>query len=119
MRFPILAALLGCDGRPDLIFRAGLLRATGQGFAARVLPAFAGVVPMKAKLRQVGSDAFKRLLGEGDPAPTANDFGEFVLARHPAFEKGKNTVNGQLSIAFAFGEVDVRAGSARGRRTEV
>ncbi len=103
------------------VFGAGFLLSAGSVpdwpfFAAGVLPAFAGVVPVEAKLRKVRADAVDRLLGEGDPDPVANDFGEFVLARHPAFEYGENFFNWQGAIAFAFLEVDVRA--RRLRRVE-
>ncbi len=70
-----------------------LLLAAGQGLAARVLPAFASIVPMEAKLREVGADLLSGLLGEGDPNPLANDFGEFVLAGHPALENREDLLN--------------------------
>ena len=41
---------------------------------------------MEAKLREVGAERLNRLLGEGNPNPLANYFGEFVRAGYPLAE---------------------------------
>ena len=94
-------------GEIGCVFLAGVLLAAGKGLAARVLPAFAGVIPMKAKLREVGAEFLNRLLGEGNPNPLANYFGEFVRAGHPLAEGVEDFFNRELAVAVAFLEIHV------------
>ena len=62
---------------------------------------------MKAKLREVGAKLFNRLLGEGNPNPFANYFGEFVRAGYPLAESVEDFINRELAIAVAFLEIHV------------
>lgn len=94
-------------GEIGRVLFAGVLLAAGKGFAARVLPAFAGVVPMEAKLREVGAEFLNGLLGESNPNPLANHFGEFVRAGHPLAEGVEDFFNRELAVAVAFGEIHV------------
>ena len=115
LRFPLVQG--GGGGRkPNPIFFAGFFLSPGKGFAARVLPAFAGVVPMETKLREVGADAFNRGFREGNPNPFANYFGKGVLVRQPAAEHFEDFFNRQFSVVVAFRKIHVRfCGFLRGR----
>ncbi len=100
----------------DLFGGGGLGRAGGGGFgggAAGVLPAFAGVVLVEAKLGKVGADALGGLFGEGDPDPFADDFGELVFARHPTLEDGQDLFGRELAVEGALGVIDVGADGFR------
>ena len=103
-------------GEIGCVFLAGVLLAAGKGSApdwpptARVLPTPAGVIPMEAKLREVGAKLFNRLLGEGYPNPFANYFGEFVGAGYPLAESVEDFINRELAVAVAFLEIHVGAG---------
>ena len=80
-------AKCGDAGRkPDVVFFTGFLRSAWEGFPARVLPAFTGVVPMETKLREVSAHAFGGRFGKGNPDPFSNYFGMCVLGGKPAFE---------------------------------
>src|SRR4051812_30398085 len=78
------------------VFFAGLFLTAGEGFAARVLPDFAGIIPVKAKLAEVGADAFNGRFRERNPNPFANYFGKGVLGRHPAAERFEDFFNWQF-----------------------
>jgi hypothetical protein len=52
--------------------------AFGGELAARVLPTLAGIIPVKAELRQLAAHGLGGLLGEGDPNPLADNLGQVV-----------------------------------------
>ncbi len=99
---------------PNFILLLWLVLAARKGLTARVLPAFAGVVPMKTKLREIGADGFGWLFGKCNPYPFANYFGQLVLGRHPAAEFFEDFFNGEFAVEVAFGEVDVRPNASSG-----
>jgi hypothetical protein len=111
----------GCDGtgEPDFILLLWLLLAPWECLSARVLPAFAGVVPMETKLRKVGAYGLGGLFGKGDPDPLANYFGQFVLFGHPAAEFFEDFFDGQFPVEIALGKIHKGFDLARGRRSEV
>src|SRR5205823_5717011 len=104
----------GGGGKPDGIFLAGFLLAARKRLAARVLPAFAGIVPMETKLRKIGAYSFGGRFGKGDPDPFANYFGKLVLLGHPAAEFFEDLFNRKFPVEIAFGKIDVRFDVARG-----
>jgi hypothetical protein len=73
-----------------------------------VLPAFAGVVPVEAELGKLAADLLGRGLGEGDPDPLANYFGQVVLSRQEFTNEVEDLVGGESAILVALGEVDER-----------
>ena len=72
--------------KPDVVFFAGFLRSAWECFSARVLPAFAGVVPMETNLLKVSAYALGGWFGKGNPDPFSNYFGKVVLRGKPAFK---------------------------------
>ena len=112
----LLAAFRGGHRKPDFVLLAGFLRSARERLPARVLPAFAGVVPMETKLAKVGAYAFNRRFREGNPNPFANYFGKGVLGRHPAAERFEDFFNRQFSVVVAFRKIHIRfCGFLRGR----
>ncbi len=70
------------------VFLAGVLAAAfGGELAAGVLPALAGVVPVEAELRELAAQLLGGRLGEGDPDPLADNFGEVVSLGNPLAEQ--------------------------------
>ena len=113
----LLAQGFGGTRKPDIVFLFGFVLPAWEGLTARVLPAFAGVVPMETKLREIGADALKGLLGEGDPDPFAHYFGKLELGRHPPAEFFEDFFNREFSIEIAFGKIDVRLYAFAGVRS--
>jgi hypothetical protein len=95
-------------GEAAAVFLAGVfMAALGGELAARVLPAFAGVVPMETELRELAANLFGGLLGERNPNPLAYNFGQVVLGGHPTAEKVKHLVGRQGAVRLALGEVHI------------
>ena len=99
---------LSVSGEVAGILLAGFVGAAGGGVSARVLPSLAFAVPMEAELGKIGANGLGGGFGELDPNPFADNFGKLELARHPALEQFQNAVGGQLSVAFALLEIEVR-----------
>ena len=72
------------------------------------VPAFADVVPVEAKLRELGVYALKGRFGKRNPNPFANDFGEFKLGRHSAAEFLQYFFNWQGAVEIPFRKIHVR-----------
>ena len=96
------------------VFLAGVLAAAvGGELAARVLPAFAGIVPMEAELGQLAAHLLGGLIGERDPNPLADNLGQGVLGRHPTAEQLKDAVGRKRAVFFALLVVHIRKYAGR------
>jgi len=73
-----------------------------------VLPTLAGIIPVKAELRELAANLLGGLLGEGDPNPLADNLGEVVHLGEPLAEKVENLLGSESAIFFALLVVDIR-----------
>ena len=76
--------------------------------AAGVLPAFAGVVPMEAKLADGAADLLGRLRAERDPEPFADDFGQRQEFGETLTEHAQDFVGGEGPVSVPLLEVHIR-----------
>ena len=113
MRFMVLSGFK-IGGEVAAVFLAGVCAAAfGSELAARVLPAFAGVVPMETELRELAPDLLGGLLGERDPDPLADNLGQIVLGRHPTPEQVQNAVGRKRAVFLALLVVHIRKYAGR------
>jgi hypothetical protein len=77
--------------------------------AARVLPCLPGVVPMEAKLGKNAGDRRGLLVGELNPNPLPNHFGNLEKARRIAAEQRQQLLGFQCPICPPEGEVNLRS----------
>ena len=71
------------------------------------VPAFADVVPVEAKLRELGVYALKGRFGKRNPNPFANYFGEFELLGHPTFQFFEDLLDGEFPVEIAFRKIHI------------
>ena len=83
-----------------LILLAGVAGTGEAELAARVLPTLAGAVPVKAKLGQRLADGLRRLLGEGNPNPLADNLGKLPQAVVLLLEQSQNFFGGQGAVVL-------------------
>ena len=95
-------------GKVTAVFDPGVAGAAQSDGAARVLPALADSVPMKAKFRQRHRHFTRLLLGEGDPDPLANDFGHFPKARRLGAQQSQKSRRGQGAVLATLLKADAR-----------
>ena len=101
-------------GEPAAVLLPGVGSAAfGDELAAGVLPAFAGIIPMEAELRELAADGLGGLLGERHPNPLADNLGEAVHVRQPLAEQVQNAVGGEGAILIALLEVHIRKYAGR------
>ena len=99
---------LEVGGMASAILGAGVSGGALGESAAGVLPRLASVVPMEAKLREGRGDFAGLLLGELNPDPLADYFGQLVEARCLGAEQREQLVGGQLAVGLPSGEVYTR-----------
>ena len=87
--------------------------AFGGELAARVLPAFAGIIPVKAELGELAADGLGGLLGERHPNPLADNLGQVVRLGQPLAEKVENLLGSKSAILFALLEIHIREYAGR------
>lgn len=116
---PILGELCGLEvvgcagggGHVAAVFFAGVLVGAGAELAARVLPAFADVVPVESELGELSAELLGGLLGEGDPDPLAYYFGKLVGLGKPLAKHSQDFIGGESAVGLALFEVHVRPGA--------
>jgi hypothetical protein len=74
-----------------------------------MLPSLPGVVPMKAKLGENAGDRGRLLVGELNPNPLPNHFGQLEKARSLGSEKRKNLLGVQCPVETPERQIDRRS----------
>ena len=96
-------------GELGAVGRARVASAALDGeLAAGVLPAFAVVVPMEAKLADGAADLLGRLRAERDPEPFADDFGQWQEFGETLTEHAQDFVGREGPISVPLLEVHIR-----------
>ena len=71
---------------------------------ARVLPETTALIPVKAQTPEGVGGGSVAAVGEIQPNPTANDFGQFVLGGQLVFEQVQDCLCGQLAVGAVGGK---------------
>ena len=62
---------------------------------------------MKAELGELAADLLDGLVGEGDPDPLADDFGEVVLGGQPTAQQFEKALGREGAVVLALLEVHI------------